>query len=149
MAGVLSSDHSNDTETLADDINRLPEQIAAALSSGDVAGTTLLPNVVVLVAQKNLQLAVAAGPRFRGSDAAVALWDGLDVGGRVTPIHLSYIRGRYFLLDTVGQVNKCRVFGEAHCSTTSGKHENVVSGRKKGGGTTAIPPREAQRRLRI
>ena len=56
MAGVLCSHHSNDTETLTKHSSRLPEQIVAALSSGDMAETTLLLNVQVLVAQKTCNL---------------------------------------------------------------------------------------------
>lgn len=56
MAGALSSDHSNDTENLAEHSSRLPEQIVAALSSGDMAEATLLQNVQVLVAQKTCNL---------------------------------------------------------------------------------------------
>lgn len=56
MAGVLSSDQSNDTETLAEHSRRLPAKIAAALSSGDMAEITLLLNGQVLVAQKTCNL---------------------------------------------------------------------------------------------
>ena len=56
MAGVLSSDQSSDTENLAEHSSHLPEQISAALSSGDIAEATLLQNVQVLVAQKTCNL---------------------------------------------------------------------------------------------
>lgn len=56
MAGILSSDHSNDTETLAEHSSRLPKQVAAALSSGDMAEPTLLLSVQALLAQKTCNL---------------------------------------------------------------------------------------------
>lgn len=56
MAGVLSSDHGTDTETPAQHSSHLPEQVAAALSSGDMAEATLVLNVQVLVAQKTCNL---------------------------------------------------------------------------------------------
>ena len=60
MAGILSSDHSNDTENLAEHSSRLPQQIAAPLSSGGMAETTLLLNVQELVTQKTCNLLLLA-----------------------------------------------------------------------------------------
>ena len=52
-------------------------------------------------------------------------------------IHLAYIRFRYSPLDSVGRFDKCREFGAAHCSTTSGKNHNVILRHSEGSTSVA------------
>ena len=53
-----------------------------------MAETTLVQNAQVLVAQKTYYLLLLQAQELE-AQTAVALWDGLNFGGRVTPIHLS------------------------------------------------------------
>ena len=145
VAGELSSDHSSHTETLAEHSSRLPEQIAAALSSGDMAGATLLQNIQVLVVQKTCNLLL---PQAQDSEAQTQLSRfGMD---SMLAAEIRQLICHTFEVDLSFMTLLAKSTSVASLAELIARqlraNIKIVSGRKE---RLTIPPPEAQGRLRI